>query len=98
MGRKTTYSQQSADRICESVATGASMRKAAVKHGYSESTVREWRRSNPEFAAQYARAVEERAEVFFEIGTEIAMKVKTGEQAQVARVQLDWLKVSGCPF
>ncbi len=53
-----------------------------------------WRRENPEFDAQYARAIEDRASVFFERGNDIAMAISSPEEAQVARVQLDWLKWS----
>jgi len=94
MGRPSTYNEVIADAICEDVSCGDSLREAARKQGLKESTVRLWRKDNPEFAAQYARAVQERAEVFFERGNDIAMGITDGEQAQIARVQLDWLKWS----
>jgi transposase-like protein len=94
MARPSSYDEAIADAICECIASGDSMREAARKQGLSESTVREWRKSNEAFSAQYAHAVTARAEVFFERGNDIAMAITTGEEAQIARVQLDWLKWS----
>jgi hypothetical protein len=72
------------------------MSEAARKHGLVQSTIRSWRSLHPEFDAQYARAITERAEVFFERGNDIAMTITDGEGAQIARVQLDWLKWAAC--
>lgn len=93
-GRPSEYTEDVGTAICESVAAGDSMREAARKLGLPETTVRQWRNANDSFQAQYARAVIARAEVFFERGNDIAMGIKTGEEAQIARVQLDWLKWS----
>jgi hypothetical protein len=90
----STFTPELGDAICDLVASGDSQREAARKNGVNEASVRFWRREIPEFGSQYARAVTERAEVFFERGNDIAMAIKTGEEAQVARVQLDWLKWS----
>ena len=92
--KESAYTDELAAALCEHVASGDSMREAARKESVSESTVRLWRNVHEEFSAQYARAVTARAEVFFERGNEIAMSVTTGEEAQIARVQLDWLKWS----
>lgn len=94
MGRPSTFDQAIADELCESVACGDSMREAARKQGLNEATVRLWRKNHEAFAAQYAHAVTARAEVFFERGNDIAMAISSGEEAQIARVQLDWLKWS----
>src|ERR1035438_6815171 len=91
-GRPSAYTDELAADIYECIASGDSAREAARKHDISEAVIRLWRDTKPEFSARYTRAVIARAEVFFERGNDIAMTIRTGEQAQIARVQLDWLK------
>lgn len=50
------YNQETADRICERLAAGESLRKAAGAFGLTHSTVLEWNATNEAFADQYARA------------------------------------------
>ena len=90
------YSDELAEKICECIASGDSAREAAVKHGITEGAIRYWRKTNPAFSAQYAHAIQDRADVFFERGNDIAKKIANGEEAQIARVQLDWLKWATC--
>lgn len=52
------YDQAKADRICEMLSQGKSLRKAAEAEGISASTVLDWTRKYPEFGEQYARARE----------------------------------------
>lgn len=53
------YSQEVADRVCERVAQGMSLRKACEPDGVSHSTVLEWARNDTNgFANQYTRARE----------------------------------------
>ena len=93
-GRPSEYSEELAEQICELVASGKSRRQVAEGLNLSESTIRLWQKQHDPFSAQYARAEAFRAEWFFERGNEIAMSITTPEEAQVARVQLDWLKWS----
>jgi len=52
------YDQQRADRICEALSQGQSLRKAAAAEGVSHVTVLQWIRDIPGFSDQYARARE----------------------------------------
>lgn len=57
-GRETTYTQEIADRICEQLATGRTLRDVCRDEGMPpESTVRLWAlRDENGFSAQYADA------------------------------------------
>lgn len=50
------YNQEKADGICERLAAGESLRKAAEAYGVAHSTVLEWNATNEAFADQYAHA------------------------------------------
>jgi transposase-like protein len=50
------FTQDKADAICELLADGASLRKAAAEIGVSAPTVLRWCEENPAFAEQYASA------------------------------------------
>jgi hypothetical protein len=50
------FDQDKANAICEAIAAGASLRKAAKAQGIDPSTVLKWEDANPDFAQQYARA------------------------------------------
>ena len=52
------YDQAKADRICDALASGSSLRKAAEAEAMSHATVLRWVRENEAFADQYARARE----------------------------------------
>lgn len=52
------YDQARADRICDALAGGSSLRKAAEAEGMSHATVLLWVREHSHFADQYARARE----------------------------------------
>ncbi|MCW1887696.1 hypothetical protein OKA04_23365 [Luteolibacter flavescens] len=66
-GRPTIFSQVLADRICELLAEGKSMREicsdGAMPH---RDTVREWRKSHEGFSGQYARACEDGSDLMVE--------------------------------
>jgi hypothetical protein len=91
-----TYTDTLASELCECIAGGDSAREAAKKYDITEGAIRFWRRTKPDFATQYAHAVQDRADVFFERGNDIAFRIKSGEESQIARVQLDWLKWAAC--
>ena len=67
------YSPELADRICEQVASGKSMRTICEAEGMpSMAAVFKWLRTYPEFVEQYARAKEEAADAMAEDILDIA--------------------------
>lgn len=63
-GRPTKYNAALAERICDHIRCGCSLRKAAEKEGISQPTVMNWARDNTVFSNQYAHACEERLAAF----------------------------------
>lgn len=59
-GRPSRYSAALAERICDHIRCGCSLRRAADKEGVSHSTVMTWALNNAVFSDQYARACEVR--------------------------------------
>lgn len=73
MARPTKFTQDLADRICEMLAEGMSMRSVCREDDMPcMSTVFKWLREKPEFSQQYARAKEESADALFEDLLDIA--------------------------
>ncbi len=73
MGRPEIWSQKLADRVCEKIAQGYSMRTVCAPEDMpSISTLFKWLREKPEFSQQYARATEERTEAMAEDILDIA--------------------------
>lgn len=67
MARPSDYTQELADKICEEIANGLSLRSVCLQDGMPEaSTIFRWMRTNEEFRKQYATATEERAEAMSE--------------------------------
>jgi transposase len=66
------FSQEVADRVCERLAQGHSLRQAAEAEGVHNSTVMQWARDNDAFAKQYARAREIGYDLDFEQLEELA--------------------------
>lgn len=63
VGRPSDYSQETAQKICEYISNGKSLRATCLEEGMpSAVTVFKWMREHEEFLNQYARATEERAE------------------------------------
>lgn len=60
------YSLALAARICESVAGGMSVKKAAEKEGIGAATVMRWVKEKEDFRDKYARACEVRLDVLAE--------------------------------
>lgn len=73
VGRPSTYSQELADRICEKLAEGLSLR-TVCKEDWAPalSSVFKWLREKPEFSEQYAKAKEQGALAMFEEILDIA--------------------------
>ncbi len=67
-GRPSDYTQELADKICEEISQGKSLRKICEIEGMpSGVTIFSWFRKYPEFLKQYERATEERTETQQEI-------------------------------
>jgi hypothetical protein len=71
--RVSTFTQEAADRICDLIAEGASLRAVCrMPDQPAASTVFKWLSEQPAFSEQYARACETRAEAMFEDMLDIA--------------------------
>jgi hypothetical protein len=63
MARPTDYSQEIADKICEAIADGKSLRSICLADDMpNKATVFRWLNLHQEFSDQYARARDEQAE------------------------------------
>lgn len=72
-GRPSEYTQETADKLCEKLSDGASLRTACLAEDMpAKSTVFKWLRDVPEFSDQYARAKREGAEAYVEDIPDIA--------------------------
>lgn len=73
VGRPSSFTQEKADKICERLADGESLRSICEDEGFpSRVTVFRWLREHDEFRIQYARAREDQAETILEEMLEIA--------------------------
>lgn len=88
VGRKTTYDQKKADKICELIAQGMSLRSICAESGMpTERTVHRWLIDKEEFCQQYARAREDQADFYTDQIIEIADTVEP-DAASVAKAKL----------
>jgi len=72
-GRPTTYTQELADKICEELAIGKSLRTVcAAEDMPAIRTIFNWFRSQPEFLLQYEKAKQESADAMAEELLDIA--------------------------
>mgnify|MGYP003494420936 CR=1 FL=1 len=72
-GRPEIYTQELADKVCERIAEGYSMRTVCKPDEMpAMSTVFKWFRTKPEFVDQYAKATQERTEAMSEDILDIA--------------------------
>lgn len=73
LGRPALFSQELADKVCEKIAEGYSMRTVCAPDDMPAiSTLFKWIREIPSFTQQYARATEERTEAMSEDILDIA--------------------------
>lgn len=73
IGRPSDYSQELADRICEQLSEGISLRTVCKADEMPcAATVFKWLRLKPEFVEQYTRAKEDAADAFAEEMLDIA--------------------------
>lgn len=79
-GRPTDYTQELADKICECLADGQSMRTVCAQEDMpAMSSVFKWLRENEEFSHQYAKAKEESSDAMAEDLLNIADTPVMGE-------------------
>ena len=91
IGRPTKYSQEMADKICEQIAHGKSLRAICAEDDMPPmKTIYRWLEANEEFRHQYARARGRQADHYFEEIVEIADSVEADSAAVAkARLQVD---------
>ncbi len=72
-GRPSDYTQEKADKICEMLSEGMSLRSVCKEEGMpSAATVFKWMREHEDFLKQYTRAKEESADAMAEECLDIA--------------------------
>lgn len=87
-GRPTDYTKDMADKICEKIANGRSLRSICAEDGVPPmKTIYRWLEANEEFRHQYARAREKQADYFVEEIIEIADSA-VAESAAVSKAKL----------
>ncbi|MBS5835233.1 MAG: hypothetical protein KIC74_00165 [Neisseria sp.] len=91
IGRPSKFSQGLAEKICEQIAHGKSLRAICAEDDMpSTSTVCKWLNENQDFSEQYARARGRQADHYFEEIVEIADSVEADSAAVAkARLQVD---------
>lgn len=88
LGRPTDYTKDMADKICEKIANGRSLRSICAEDGMPPmKTIYRWLEANEEFRHQYARAREKQADYFAEEIIEIADSAEA-ESAAVSKAKL----------
>lgn len=102
-GRPTTYSQELADKICEQLAMGLSIRTVCAPEGMPAiSTFFKWLREHDEFSKQYARAKEESADAMAEeilhISDEMPQKIVGNDKSDGARVMAERARIDTRKF
>ena len=86
MGRKSIYSEDLADRICERIADGESLRSICSDDDMPDrQSVLNWLGEHSDFSAKYARAREAQADHLFEDMQQVA---DTGNPEDVQRARL----------
>ncbi len=88
IGRPSKYSDELAEKICEKIANGRSLRSICAEDGVPPmKTIYRWLEANEEFRHQYARAREKQADYFAEEIIEIADSAEA-ESAAVSKAKL----------
>ena len=87
-GRPTDYTKDTADKICEKISGGLSLRAICAEDGMpARGTVYRWLIENADFQDQYARARDKQADYFAEEIIEIADNAEA-ESAAVSKAKL----------
>jgi len=94
LGRPSSYTQEIADKICEQLAIGYSIRTVCKGEDMpSVETFFRWLRSNESFREQYARAKQESADAMAEEILDISDDVEHDKEAiNKARLRVDTRK------
>lgn len=88
LGRPTDYTKDMADKICEKISGGLSLRAICAEPGMpARGTVYRWLIENADFQDQYTRARDKQADYFAEEIIEIADSAEA-ESAAVAKAKL----------
>lgn len=88
VGRPSKYSDELAEKICDLIARGLSLRAICISDDMpAMSTVCKWLSEEQGFSEQYARAREEQADIFADEIIEIADAVEP-DSAAVAKAKL----------
>lgn len=88
LGRPTDYTKDMADKICEKISGGLSLRAICAEAGMpARGTVYRWLIENADFQDQYTRARDKQADYFAEEIIEIADSAEA-ESAAVAKAKL----------
>lgn len=92
MARHSSFTQELADKICNYIAGGMSLRKLCELDGMpTKETVRVWLRDNETFSAQYARARDEQADFYADEIIEIADNETDPQKARVRVDSRKWI-------
>ncbi len=79
IGRPSDYTQEKADRICEKLSQGISLRTICLDENMPAlATIFNWMRTQKGFVEQYARAKEESADALYEETQDIADESLSG--------------------
>ena len=88
LGRPTDYTKDMADKICEKISGGLSLRAICAEAGMpARGTIYRWLIENADFQDQYTRAREKQADYFAEEIIEIADSAEA-ESAAVSKAKL----------
>jgi hypothetical protein len=89
-GRPSLYSPELAERICQRLADGESLRTiCSCADMPSRESVRRWLRDDPDFVAMYARARADQADALWDEAIDKARDATDSASAQCARVFLE---------
>jgi len=94
MGRPSNYNERLAEEFCRRIAMGRSLRSVCEDPDMpGSSTVIEWKLEKADFAARYARAMEDRGLSYGDQISDLINKVLEGKyEVDRARLALDGLK------
>jgi hypothetical protein len=94
MGRPSLYSPELAERICQLVSIGYTLKQIeSVEDMPAERTILTWAATNAEFQQQYARTRDASADVFADRVANLAWMAEDGQtDPQAAKVAMDGYK------
>ena len=91
LSRPSSYRQEIADTICRRLAEGVSLRRICRdKDMPDRHTVIRWKNDNEAFRAQYARAREDQADTYAELGLEAAINADDPAKGRLAFDAYRW--------